>query len=76
MGPRRASSRSWATARTTREARFPASSEVPGIIAFAGGLPIMGAGAHIGGIVVSGGTADEDEACAQAGLDAVKDMLK
>jgi glc operon protein GlcG len=54
----------------------PGIVEVPGIIAFAGGLPIMGAGAHIGGVGVSGGTADEDEACAQAGLDAVKDMLK
>jgi glc operon protein GlcG len=54
----------------------PGIVEVPGIVAFAGGLPIMAAGAHIGGIGVSGGTADEDEMCAQAGLDAVKDMLK
>ena len=55
---------------------IPGIAEMPGIVAFAGGLPIMGAGAHIGGIGVSGGTADEDETCAQAGLDAVKDMLK
>jgi glc operon protein GlcG len=54
----------------------PGIAEVPGVIAFAGGLPIMGGGAHVGGIGVSGGTADEDEMCAQAGLDAVKDMLK
>jgi len=54
----------------------PGIAEVPGIIAFAGGLPIMGGGAHIGGIGVSGGTSDQDEMCAQAGLDAVKDMLK
>ena len=54
----------------------PGIVEVPGIVAFAGGLPIMSAGAHIGAIGVSGGTADEDETCAQAGLDAVKDMLK
>jgi hypothetical protein len=26
--------------------------------------------------LLSGGTADEDEMCAQAGLEAVKDMLK
>jgi uncharacterized protein GlcG (DUF336 family) len=32
--------------------------------------------AHIGGIGVSGGTADQDETCAQAGLDAASDALK
>jgi glc operon protein GlcG len=31
---------------------------------------------QIGGIGVSGGTADQDEACAKAGLDAVTDDLK
>jgi len=30
----------------------------------------------IGGIGVSGGTGDQDESCAQAGIDAVKDSLK
>jgi glc operon protein GlcG len=55
----------------------PGIAQVPGIIAFAGGLPIMTADkAHIGGIGVSGGTADQDEECAQAGVDAAKDMLK
>ncbi len=55
---------------------LPGIAEVPGIIAFAGGLPVMAGSAHIGGVGVSGGTADEDEICAQAGLDAAKDMLK
>ncbi len=50
---------------------------VPNTATFAGGLPIMTAsGKHIGAIGVSGASADQDEACAQAGLDAVKDMLK
>jgi len=50
---------------------------VPGVVTFAGGLPIFTAGgAHIGGIGVSGGSADQDEVCAQAGLDAVKGTLK
>ena len=31
---------------------------------------------QIGGLGVSGGTADQDETCAQAGLDAAKDWLK
>ena len=56
---------------------IPGIAQVPGIIAFAGGLPIMTADkVHVGGIGVSGGTADQDEECAQAGLDAVKDALK
>ena len=55
----------------------PGLALVPGIIAFAGGLPIMTDDkVQIGGIGVSGGTADQDEACAQAGIDAVKDALK
>ena len=50
---------------------------VPNTATFAGGLPIVtGSGKHIGAIGVSGATADQDEACAQAGLDAVKDLLK
>jgi glc operon protein GlcG len=55
----------------------PGLALVPGIIAFAGGLPIMTEGkVHIGGIGVSGGTSDQDETCAQAGIDAAKDDLK
>lgn len=55
----------------------PGIADVPGIITFAGGLPIVtGSKVQIGGIGVSGGTADQDEQCAQAGLDAAKDDLK
>ena len=51
--------------------------QVPGLVVFPGGLPILtAAGEQIGGIGVSGATGDQDEACAQAGLDAVADMLK
>lgn len=57
--------------------RTPGLAFVPGLAAFPGGLPIKTAdGAHIGAIGVSGGTGDQDEACAQAGLDAVADQLK
>jgi glc operon protein GlcG len=55
---------------------LPGIANVPGIITFAGGLPIMAGKAQVGAIGVSGGTADQDETCAQAGLDAVKDELK
>ena len=55
----------------------PGLALVPGIVAFAGGLPIMTDDkVHIGAIGVSGGTADQDETCAQAGIDAAKDALK
>jgi uncharacterized protein GlcG (DUF336 family) len=55
----------------------PGLALVPGLIAFAGGLPIMTEDkVHIGGIGVSGGTSDQDETCAQAGIDAAKNDLK
>jgi glc operon protein GlcG len=55
----------------------PGLALVPGIIAFAGGLPIMaGDKVHIGGIGVSGGTSDQDEICAQAGIAAAQNDLK
>ena len=58
-------------------AAVPGLAFSPGLAAFAGGLPIMTAsGQQIGAIGVSGASADEDEMCAQAGIDAVKDMLK
>jgi len=54
----------------------PGLANFPGIVTFAGGLPIMtGNKVQIGGIGVSGGTSDQDEQCAQAGLDAVKNEL-
>ena len=57
--------------------RTPGLAFVPGLAAFPGGLPVKTAdGAHLGAIGVSGGTGDEDEACAQAALDAVADQLK
>ena len=43
----------------------------PRFIAFGGGLPILENGLRIGGIGVSGGSEQEDEAIAQAGLKAI-----
>ena len=57
-------------------APLPGIAEVDGVIAFAGGLPIMVGDAHVGGIGVSGGTADQDEVCASTALDAVAADLK
>jgi glc operon protein GlcG len=55
----------------------PGIAFVPGIVTFEGGLPIKtGGGEPIGAIGVSGGTAEQDGICAQAGLDAVAGDLK
>lgn len=43
----------------------------PGIAAFPGGLPIRSEGQLIGGIGVSGASAEQDELCARAGLAAI-----
>lgn len=43
----------------------------PRMVIFGGGLPIVEGGELIGGIGVSGGSAEQDEACAQAGIDAL-----
>ena len=51
--------------------------QVPGLVIFPGGLPILtGSGIQIGGIGVSGATGDQDEQCAQAALDAVAEELR
>ncbi|MBK6852368.1 MAG: heme-binding protein [Burkholderiales bacterium] len=43
----------------------------PRLVMFGGGLPIVEAGVRIGGIGVSGGSAEQDELCARAGLAAL-----
>lgn len=49
----------------------------PGIIMSAGGLPIQAGGSLLGGVGVSGAPSGKtDEACAQAGIDAVIDDLE
>ena len=54
----------------------PGLAHVDGIIAFAGGLPIKAGSAQIGAIGTSGASSDQDEACAQAAIDAVADELR
>lgn len=46
------------------------------IITFPGGLPVFIGDEHVGAIGVSGATGDQDEECAKAGIEAVKDLLK
>lgn len=46
---------------------------IPRIAIFGGGLPIRIGDRVVGGIGVSGGSVEQDVACAQAGLDAIKE---
>lgn len=43
----------------------------PRLVVFGGGLPITVEGNRLGGVGVSGGSAEQDEACARAGLQAL-----
>lgn len=62
---------------TAPDKPMSALRSVPRVMAAGGGLPIGGAGAHFGGIGVSGAPGGEaDEACAAAGLKAIADALE
>jgi len=51
-------------------------NEIPGVLLLQGGLPIRAAGSLIGAVGVSGAPGGEkDEACAAAGLKAVRERL-
>ena len=51
-------------------------SFAPGILLIVGGLPIDLGGNFYGGVAVSGAEPEIDEACAQAGIDAVADAIE
>jgi len=58
------------------KAETPGIELVPNLIKFGGGIPIKNSkGQILGGIGVSGASKEDDAACAQAGLDAVKAIL-
>jgi uncharacterized protein GlcG (DUF336 family) len=46
----------------------------PRFVAFGGGMPIVAGAQHLGGIGVSGGSEQQDEDCARAGLEAIASM--
>ena len=68
----------WTYGKDGKGGGVPGLAMIPGVVSFAGGLPIKTAGGvPIGAIGVSGDTPPPiDEECAQAGLDAAKDMLR
>lgn len=58
-----------------KPAGAPGLAAIGGLTLFPGGLPIKAGAVPIGGIGVSGVTADQDEECAQAGIDAIAGLL-
>lgn len=54
----------------------PGLAELPGFVTLAGGIPFKTSKDFLGAIGVSGGYPNEDAECAQAGIDAVKSILK
>lgn len=57
--------------------RVPGLETVDFLVPFAGGLPIVTEGGElIGGIGVSGATSSQDEECALAAINSVKELLK
>jgi uncharacterized protein GlcG (DUF336 family) len=61
----------WMSVLANDEALKVGLVERPRLVVFGGGLPIVDKGARIGGIGVSGGSAEQDEECARAGLAAI-----
>ncbi len=54
----------------------PGLANLPNVVMLAGGLVIEAGGALLGGVGVAGAPGgDKDEACAKAGLDAIRDKL-
>jgi len=51
-------------------------ANAPGILLIRGGLPITVGGTFYGGIAVAGADPKIDEACAKAGIEAIKDPLE
>jgi len=50
--------------------------DIPGALFLGGGVPVMSAGAIVGGIGISGAPSpDLDEDCAEAGIEAISDIL-
>jgi uncharacterized protein GlcG (DUF336 family) len=64
-------------AKSIKSGRLDAGlARLPHIAMLAGGLPIEAGGSLLGGIGVSGAPGgDKDEACAKAGLDAIRDRI-
>lgn len=58
----------WKSALANDEMLRIGLSERPRLVIFGGGLPILDGNQRIGGVGVSGGSAEQDEACAHAGL--------
>lgn len=62
--------------RPSAELEKPVARASRRLTRLAGGLPLEAGGRFYGGVGVSGATGEMDAACAQAGIDAVRDALE
>jgi len=70
----RRSSAQWAEETLNDPARFP-QRDLADVLALSGGIPIMVGDDTIGGVGSAGSSLQQDNDCAQAGVDAVADQL-
>jgi len=76
VSQRKAYSAASLQAPTSQMSSRPDLNFAPGILLIVGGVPISVAGHFYGGVAVAGADPEIDEACAQAGIDAVSDILE
>ncbi|MFV2031611.1 MAG: heme-binding protein [Gammaproteobacteria bacterium] len=75
VSQRKAFSSATLRARTSDMKSRPDLNYAPGILLIVGGVPIQFNGKFYGGIAVAGARPEVDEICADAGIDAVKEIL-
>ncbi|MFC1664974.1 heme-binding protein, partial [Pseudomonadota bacterium] len=76
VSQRKAYSAATLQTRTSQMKSRPDLSFAPGILLIVGGVPIHFNGKFLGGVAVAGARPDIDEICADAGINAVKDILE
>ena len=75
VSQRKAYSAATLRARTSEMKSRPDLNYAPGILLIVGGVPIESNGKFYGGVAVAGAKPEVDEICAEAGIDAVKEIL-
>ena len=76
VSQRKAYSAATLQARTSQMKSRPDLSFAPGILLIVGGVPIKFNGRFYGGVAVAGARPEIDEQCADAGIEAIKDIME
>lgn len=76
VSQRKAYSAATLQARTSQMKSRPDLNFAPGILLIVGGVPIKFNGRFYGGVAVAGARPEIDEQCADAGIEAIKDIME